>query len=279
MLRKQAKKLHLLLWVILVALSGSCSKTPATDMPAQTVTGAESTLTPLAEHTRTPTQSHAPTAMPTASQTPTRTLIRTSTPTPTTSSTATPSSTTTPSPTYAILRGKVLMLSNCRYGPGAPYLYKYALIEGSNLEVIGRNDLGTWILVRAIGGHNPCWVKASLMEVKGDVMGVAPIYIPLPPSPYYGPLKGVSANRVGDDVSIFWSPLVLRAGDDSGQYPYLVEAWVCKAGQLVFTPVGTYETAVKIADEAGCTEPSHGRVFGVEKHGYTRPVEIRWPAR
>ena len=128
-------------------------------------------------------------------------------------------------PTYAILRGRVLMLSNCRYGPGPTYLYKYALIEGSNLEVIGRTERGNWILVRAIGGTNPCWVKASLMEVKGDVMAVQPTYIPLPASPYYGPLKGVSANRVGDVVTIFWSPLTLREGDDSGQFRYQIEAW------------------------------------------------------
>lgn len=169
------------------------------------------------------------------------------------------------------------MLSNCRYGPGAPYLYKYALIEGSNLEIIGRNDLGTWILVRAIGGKNPCWVKASLMSIKGDVMDVAPTYIPLPQSPYYNHLTGVSAVRDGNSVIVSWNALQLRPGDDSEQYPYLIEAWVCIAGELVFTPVGTYDTIVSILDEPGCATPSHGRVYGVEKHGYTRWVTIPWP--
>ena len=169
------------------------------------------------------------------------------------------------------------MLSNCRYGPGAPYLYKYALIEGSNLDIIGRNDRGTWILVQAIGGNNPCWVKASLLDIRGDVMAVAPTYIPLPQSPYYGPPARYSAVRVGEEVTVMWSPIQLRAGDDSGQYPFLIEAWVCQDGELVFTPVGTYETAVIIADETGCEEPSHARLFGVEKHGYTNWVEIPWP--
>lgn len=169
------------------------------------------------------------------------------------------------------------MLSNCRYGPGAPYLYKYALIEGSNLEIIGRNDLGTWILVRAIGGNNPCWVKASLMDIRGDVKAVAPTYIPLPQSPYYGPPTRYSAVRVGEEVTVMWSPIQLRAGDDSGQYPYLLEAWVCQDGELVFTPLGTYETALKVVDEASCDEPSHARLYGVEKHGYTNWVEIPWP--
>jgi len=41
------------------------------------------------------------------------------------------------------LRGQVLVHSSCHYGPGAPYLYKYGLVPGSNLEVIGRTDSGS----------------------------------------------------------------------------------------------------------------------------------------
>jgi len=180
-----------------------------------------------------------------------------------------------------VLRGKVIPeQANCRYGPGFPYLYKYALIGGSNLEIIGRLETGAWVEIRAIGGNNPCWVKADLMEIKGDVMTVAPVdpeTWPMPMSPYYGPLNGVSARRDGDVVTVSWSPLHLRAGDDSEQFPYLLEAWVCQQGQIVFTPLGTYETAVQVNDEPGCAEPSHGRVYGVEKHGYTRWVAVAWP--
>jgi hypothetical protein len=171
----------------------------------------------------------------------------------------------------------VLEQANCRYGPGAPYLYKYYLVPGSNLEIIGRNELGTWILVQAIGGNNPCWVNASLMEIRGDVMTVAPTYLPLPQSPYYGPLTGVSAVRQGNEVIISWNELVLRAGDDSEQYDYLIEAWLCQNGQLVFMSIGSYATIVNVLDEPGCIEPSHGRVYGVEKHGYTNWVTIPWP--
>ena len=148
---------------------------------------------------------------------------------------------------------------------------------GSNLEVFGRNELGTWILVRAIGGTNPCWVKASLMDVQGEVLSVEPTYIPLPPSPYYGPPKGVSASRDGDIVTVFWSPIGFRVGDETASPPYLVEAWVCQDKRLIFIPAGSYSTAVEIIDEAGCDEASHGQLLGVEKHGYTRPVEIPWP--
>jgi hypothetical protein len=208
---------------------------------------------------------------------PSKTPKFTNTPTITPSNTATISLSPTITPTYAILRGTVLEQSNCRYGPGAAYLYKYGLYAGNNVEIIGRNEVGTWIVVRGIGGTNPCWVKASLLNIRGDVMSVAPGSLPLPQSPYYGPLSGVSAMRSENNVTISWNPLVLRAGDDSLQFPYLVEAWLCKDGQLSFNPIGTWDTIVVVQDEPGCSEPSHARVYGVEKHGYTVWVAVPWP--
>ena len=226
-----------------------------------------------------------PSINPIPSQTvqPSHTTLPTFTSAPTITSTALPTHTSTytlsPSltPTYAILRGTVLEQSNCRYGPGAAYLYKYGLYSGNNLEIIGRNEAGTWILVRAIGGTNPCWLKASLMDIHGDVMSLAPASLPLPASPYYGPVTGVSAVRMRDSVVLSWSPIQLRAGDDSLQYPYLIEAWLCQDGQLSFTPIGSWETMITVQDEAGCSEPSHARIYGVEKHGYTSWVTIPWP--
>ena len=172
----------------------------------------------------------------------------------------------------------MLEQANCRYGPGAAYLYKYGLYPGNNIEIIGRNDTGMWIVIQAIGGTNPCWVKASLLDVQGEVMSVAPAELPLPMSPYYGPLTGVYAERRGNKVIISWNPLELRAGDDSLQYPDLVEAWLCQNGQLTFNPIGSWETMVTVQDETGCAEPSHARVYGVEKHGYTLWVSVPWPA-
>ena len=69
----------------------------------------------------------------------------------------------------------------------------------------------------------------------------------------------------------------MSPGDNSVQEPYLVEAWVCRDGKLIFVPIGAYYTEATIVDEAGCSEPSFGRVYGVEKHGYTKPREIPWP--
>ena len=249
-------------------LVGCAAGTPAVAPPA---TLTDSHASEISSATPSPTQPLTPISSPTAAPT------STSTSTPAPSFTPTTSPTPTVPPTYAILRGEVREQANCRYGPGYPYLYKYGVYAGYVMEVIGRNDDGTWLLIQAIGGTNPCWLKATLMEVRGEVMSVAPADIPLPPSPYYAPPGGVAAVRNGIEVTISWEPLYLVAGDDAEWFPYLVEAWVCQGGQLIFIPIGSYTTLVTVRDEAGCGEASHARLYGVEKHGYTRWVEIPWP--
>jgi hypothetical protein len=52
------------------------------------------------------------------------------------------------------------------------------------------------------------------------VMTVAPTYIPLPQSPYYGPLTGVLTVRNGNEVTISWHGVQLRAGDETAEAPY-----------------------------------------------------------
>ena len=182
---------------------------------------------------------------------------------------------------FTKLRGEVTIAQAvCHYGPGAPYLYKYAVIQGSNLEIIARIETSDYIEVQAIGGNNPCWVRADYFKIKGDLMdlpAVQPEDVRLPQSPYYAPPGGVTAERAGTQVRVSWLPVVLRAGDDSEQTPYVVEAWVCRNGQLVFTPVGSYQANVEISDETGCALPSRARLTAAEKHGYTRWVDIPWP--
>lgn len=183
-------------------------------------------------------------------------------------------------PTYAILRGKTLPERlSCRFGPGWMYLYKFGLLQNTVMEVIGRMEASNWILIRAVGGTNACWVRGDLMEIEGDVMSVRPVdpHSVLVWSPYYRNLTGVTAVREGDTVIVSWHSLVLRAGDDSEQVPYVVEAWVCRDGEIVFAPVGVYYPRAEIRDEAGCDEPSAARVAGAEKHGYTLWSRVDWP--
>jgi hypothetical protein len=226
--------------------------------------------------TATPVPSDTP--LPTETFTVTPTFTETASPTPT--ETFTP--TITPIPTYVVLRGKVIIeQAVCHYGPGAPYLYKYGVYKGSNLEIISRESTtGTYVEVQAIGGDNPCWVKAEYFDIQGELLTVKPVdaaEVKIGRSPYYGPLTGVSAVRDGEDVTVSWNGLTLRAGDDSLQTPYIVEAWVCRDGEIIFEPNGTWYKTTIIVDEAGCEEPSHGRVIAAEKHGYTNWAEAAWP--
>ncbi len=217
------------------------------------------------------------TATPTETSTPTFTATATSTVTATPTATASPSAV----PTYVVLRGEVTIAhAVCHYGPGAPYLYKYGVVAGSNLEIIRRVELGNYIEVQAIGGNNPCWVREDYFKIDGNLANVEPVDagdVKLPLSPYYAAPANVNATRSGNEVTVSWNAVVLRAGDDSEQYPYVIEAWVCQGGQMVFTPLGTYQTTLTIQDEPGCDTPSHANLIAAEKHGYTPRVKIAWP--
>lgn len=236
-------------------------------------------IPPPASETSAPPPSGTPSPQPSA----TATSAPTETATPVPSSTATPSETPSPAPTptYAILRGKVNVEKvSCRYGPGAMYLYLYGMVQGANQDVIGRNDQGTWALTMARGDNKSCWVRSDLMDLSGDIMSVQPIHpddYNLPKSPFYGPLTNVTAKRSGNEVIVSWNPLILRAGDDSLQTPYVLQVWVCRAGQIVMESAGTYDTSIAIVDVPGCAEASRGRITAAEKHGYTKFVEIPWP--
>jgi len=245
-----------LLLLSLPACGGAAISQPAT----QSIPGADA---PTFPETAAPTQ---PPSFPAASFTPppTDTLP------------------ITPVPTYAVLRGEVLERLNCRYGPGPDYLYFTGLVKGSNLEVIGRRDDGKWIYVRAIGGSKPCWINAKYMAIQGEVMSLEPVYpekAPLPKSPYYPPTDWVGATRGGNSVEVSWHDVPLKAGDeeDADMQHYIIEVWRCEGGQIVFEPLATNDLSVTFGDEPGCGQPSHGRVFVQEKHGFAGPTEIPWP--
>ena len=246
-------------------------------------------LTPSAEPTATAmvTDTSTPWLSSTATPEPTATLTFSPTPTATRTLTATPVPTDTPEPTatftpaYVVLRGEVNQGHvNCYYGPSKAYLYKYGLLKGNRLDIIDWLPDTGYLEVQAIGGDNPCWMNMEFMDIDGDIHDVRPVQpeeIKLPQSPYYPAPAFAKAERSGNEVTVTWSPLKLKAGDSSEQEPYLLEAWVCREGKITFVPVGAYQNQVKVVDEPGCAEPSHARVYGVEKHGYTKYLEFDWP--
>ena len=161
-------------------------------------------------------------------------------------------------------------------------LMYYINREGSNLEIIGRLDDANWVRIQAIGGDNPCWVKASVMDIKGDVFSVEPIYpdkAPLPISPYYEPLTLLEITRKGDEVTIRWYGQTLTAGDEEYEYAplYLAEIWACENEEITFSAYGLREETLVITDESGCSQKSRGRIYFSEKHGYAGPTEFEFP--
>ena len=166
-------------------------------------------------------------------------------------------------------------MSNCRFGPGAAYLHEWTLYPRDRVRILHRNETGTWVYVDPNSYMDYCWVNASLLEISGDIFMLDVYESSLPFSTLYQPPQGVHAEREGSQVIVSWRPVWMTEDDYRG---YLIEAWVCQAGELVFTPTRWDQTIAFIPDEPGCAEPSHGRLYTVEKHGYTRWVAIPWPA-
>lgn len=258
--------------LLLLIVTSACN-------PAQPITIA--TIPPIdVPPTATPQPLLITTAILSLTPTATNTSTTTDTPANTNTPTVTATPTITPEPTYLVLRGKVTNHVSCFYGPSNHYLYKYGLLKGNRLDIIGYIADTGFIEVQAIGGHNPCWMNLKFMDVQGDIQlirPVDPLTIKIPRSPYYSSLNWAKATREGSEVTITWDTLEISPGKDSLQEPYLVEVWVCQAGKLTFVPIGAYDNKATVLDEPGCSQASFGRVYGVEKHGYTKPLEIQWP--
>lgn len=216
---------------------------------------------------------------------PTLTLTLTALPTDTiTPSTPTEPPTSIPIPTVESLKAKVTAERlSCRYGPGPEYLYLFALRQSANIKLIGRVDADNWNWFMVENQVN-CWVNAEFLEIDGDPLSL-PIVYPdianLPVSPYYSPSAVLTADRnvSTNEITVSWVEVPVSPGDfeDESMQTYIIEIWRCEGGQLIFDPLATRFPAIKFVDEPGCTQPSHGRVFVQEKHGYAGPAEIPWP--
>jgi hypothetical protein len=114
-----------------------------------------------------------------------------------------------------------------------------------------------------------------VLEIQGDIWSVVEYYHPLPHTTFIGPPKNIQAQREGDQVTITWAPVTYTFPEDLKGY--LIEARVCQGGARVPVAVHTDSTSMTLTDEAGCAGESSGKLYAVEKHGYTDPVPIPWP--
>lgn len=165
--------------------------------------------------------------------------------------------------------------ANCRYGPGTAYLYAAGLYAGDQAEIRGRNYSGTWLYLKPAKIEYFCWAAASLGEVQGDIFSVIVWQPNLPKTIFIGQPSGVQAVRNGNQVLVTWSHINVKPPEDARGY--LIEAVICQSGSLVTIAVHTDDNGYIITDDQNCEGGSGGKLYGVEKHGYTDPVTIPWP--
>jgi hypothetical protein len=265
---------------LLIFVGVSCGAAAPALVPAQTVVVLQQIVTQVVTQivyvpvTITPTPTVYTTDTPTFTLIPSHTSTITSTP---------PTTTPTPQPPAVT----VLVHTECLIGPDPAYIGMYDILANSPQVAIGRNQDTSWMYLQGTDHKNPCWVKTALLKTVSGAFTDAPITLPPVLTPYttlYPQPPAASASRKGNTVTIFWLPVPMTEADYGG---YLIEAWVCQGGQLVFVPKG-YVTAfnknstmmaVAVTDEPGCSKPSSARVYAVTTNAYSKPANVLpWPA-
>ncbi len=256
-------KTYKIISLILIFLSACAPSTqqPTSTAPIVTATK-ESTETPEATATSTSTQTA--TSIPTKTFTPTIEV----------------SPTVTATPTFAFPSVTVNKQAHCRYGPSVAYLHAADLYPGDTGTVRERYIYSSWLYVKFDKLNYFCWVAPSVVDVVGDISTVAYKELNLQSigSNMYGPPGNVTAVRDGSRVTISWSKVEMTNDDDRG---YLLELFVCQDGNYLWW-TDSYpdqdSTSYTVKDEAGCAQPSSGKLYTVEKHGFSEPAIIPWPA-
>lgn len=249
--------------LLALLLAAACAPSP----------GQQPTLTAMpVTATKAPPTS---TAIPSSTHPPTETVE----PTLTLSPTTTPTSTVSATPTFDFPAVTVNKQAHCRYGPSKAYLHAADLYPGDAGSVRGRYIYGNWLYVKFDKLDYFCWVAPSVVDVKGDVSTVAYKELNLQSigSNMYGPPKGVTAVRNGNEVLVSWEQVKMTEDDDRG---YLLELFVCQNGAYLWwtdSYPDQFTTSYEVRDEPGCSQPSSGKLYTVEKHGFSNPVDIPWP--
>ena len=159
------------------------------------------------------------------------------------------------------------------------------------MEVRGKMDVWngrqtvTWLWGLPESFPGECWVNAQDVKLDGDPASLDVLYpekvdLPFLRDPRWPLAQNLKVERLREQVNVSWDffdvPLGERESENSPRY--ILEAWLCRDGEVRFTPIPVYEfTRVEMIDQAGCAEPSHGRLVLAEKHGYVGPVDIEWP--
>jgi len=232
----------------------------------------------------------SPTLQVKATDNPIATTTQTITPKPTYTSTMIPTmtETITPTSTYTLTLTPTsefpivevnVQAAHCRYGPSKAFLHAADLYEEDRGVVQGRFEYSDWLYVKWDKLEYRCWVSPYVVEVNDEInqIGYSNIGLERIPSTLYNSPTNVCANRDGEFVSITWDRVAMTEDDDRG---YLIEAFICQDGAYFWWTASIesqYTTTYTVHDDASCPFPSSGKIYTVEKHGYTTPVNIPWP--
>lgn len=252
-----------IIWLILLFVSACAPSTEEQITPtAPVATATVRELTDTPEATVTPTRT--PTSAPTITFTPTIMV----------------SPTISATPAFAFPTVTVNKQAHCRYGPSVAYLHAADLYPGDIGSVRGRYIYSNWLYIKFDKLNYFCWAAPSVVDVVGDVSTVAYKELDLQSigSNMYGPPGNVTAVRDGNNVTISWNQVEMTKDDDRG---YLLELFVCQ--DTIFkwwtdSYPDQNSTSYTVQDEAGCAQPSSGKLYTVEKHGFSEPAIIPWPA-
>jgi len=253
-------KVYRIMVLIFLFVSACAPSTEDQATPTTIAVTATAKLTETPESTFTPTE----TITPTVTFTPTLEL----------------SPTVTFTPTFEFSTVTVNKQAHCRYGPSAAYLHAADLYPGDVGSVRGRYSYSNWLYIKFDKLNYLCWVAPSVVDVVGDVSSIAYKDLNLQSigSNQYGPPTGVTAVRDGSQVTISWNQVHMTKDKDRG---YLLELFVCQ-DTIYKWWTDSYpdqeSTSYTVKDEAGCAQPSSGKLYTVEKHGFSQPAIIPWPA-
>ena len=235
----------------------------------------QSTVAPNVSATQADTST--PTVVSTATETSTPTF--TTVPADTLTPSITPSPTIEASPTFAFPMVTVNKQAHCRYGPSVAYLHAADLYAGDVGTVRGRYLYSKWLYVKFDKLNYFCWVAPTVVDVVGDISKIKLTELNLQSigSNQYGPPKNVTVVRNGNKVTVSWDQMEMTKDKDRG---YLWELFICQNGNYIWwtdSYPDQFTTSFTVKDEAGCSEPSSGLLYTVEKHGFSEPVKIPWP--
>ena len=157
---------------------------PKTAPARPTPTQVQAKAVTLASPTQVGAQVEAAT-LPPPTSTPTSEAAPSPTPIPLLKATPSPTTTPIPAPPEAVVQADRL---NVRSGPATAYARLGQLEEGSQVEIAGRNEEGTWWqIVYPAGEDGLGWVTAEYVVVSGPTANVPIVEAtPLPPAPSTG---------------------------------------------------------------------------------------------